>query len=228
MANTSTETISAQGETVVEYTIGALREAIRDGRLAPGQRLIVADVTRTFGVSAGPVREAIRRLTGEGLIDIVPHKGATVRRFTVDEVREIFELREMVEGLAARLAAARIDEGDNRSRLEACRAAMEAATQSATVYVGHNQDLHVLIADLAQNRKVREIAGQLTLPIYRMRFHHLMDPAYIGVSRDEHEAILEAILDGDEVRAEAAMRAHIRASGQAMIATLEAEGRIGR
>lgn len=217
-----------QGETVVEYTIGALRDAIKEGRFAPGQRLIVADVTRTFGVSAGPVREAIRRLTGEGLIDITPHKGAMVRQFSLDEVREIFELREMVEGLAARLAAFRIDQGDNRARLEACRDAMEAATRTAIGYVGHNHDLHDLIADLAGNRKVREIATQLTLPIYRMRFHHLMDFSYIRVSRDEHERVIAAILEGDERAAEEAMRAHIRASGQAMIATLKAELKAAR
>ena len=220
--------MQAQGETVVEYTIGALRDAIKEGRFAPGQRLIVADVTRTFGVSAGPVREAIRRLTGEGLIDITPHKGATVRQFSLDEVREIFELREMVEGLAARLAASKIEQGDNRARLETCRDAMEDATRSTTGYVGHNHDLLVLIADLADNKKVREIANQLTLPIYRMRFHHLMDLAYIGVSRDEHERIIAAILSGDEPAAEAAMRSHIKASGQAMVATLKAEQRVAR
>src|ERR1700716_154277 len=91
-------------ETVVEYTIGSLRNAIGEGRLAPGQRLVVADVTKMFGVSAGPVREAIRRLTGEGLVDITPHRGATVRQFSTGEVREIFEVREMIEGLAAKLA----------------------------------------------------------------------------------------------------------------------------
>lgn len=217
-----------QGKTVVEYTIGALRDAIKEGRFAPGQRLIVADVTRTFGVSAGPVREAIRRLTGEGLIDITPHKGAMVRKFSLDEVREIFELREMVEGLAARLAASKIDQGDNRARLEACRDAMEDATRTTTGYVGHNHDLHDLIAELADNRKVREIATQLTLPIYRMRFHHLMDLDYIGVSRDEHERVIAAILDGDELAAEVVMRAHIKASGQAMIDTLKAEQKVLR
>lgn len=218
----------SQTETVVEYTIGALRGAIKEGRFAPGQRLIVADVTRMFGVSAGPVREAIRRLTGEGLIDIVPHKGATVRQFGVQEVREIFELREMVEGLAARLAAAKIAQGDNRARLEACRLAMDSAARSTTGYVDHNHDLHDLIATLADNGKVREIASQLTLPIYRMRFHHLMDPTYIEGSRREHERVIAAILAGDEAEAEAAMRAHIRASGQAMVHTLEAEAKLRR
>src|ERR1700716_1155716 len=94
-----------QPETVVEHTISALRDAIRDGRVAPGQRLVVADITKMLGVSNGPVREAIRRLTGEGLVEITPHRGASVRKFTPDDVREIFQLREVIEGLAARLSA---------------------------------------------------------------------------------------------------------------------------
>jgi DNA-binding GntR family transcriptional regulator len=209
-------------ETVVEYTISALREAIREGRFAPGQRLVVADVTRAFGVSAGPVREAIRRLTGEGLIDIVPHRGATVREFTLREIREIFELREVVEGLAARTAARRIEEGDHRKRLEASRDEMIGVVDKGPDYVAHNQSFHALLYEIAGNGKAVEIATQLTLPIYRMNFHRLMDPAYARTSMDEHEAVVAAILAGDEDRAEIEMRRHIRHSGAAMIEALDA------
>lgn len=90
--------------TVVDCAIHALREAIRTGKLEPGQRLIVADISRMLNVSGGPVREAIRRLTGEGLVQIVPHRGASVRKVSSSEIKELFELREAVEGLAARLA----------------------------------------------------------------------------------------------------------------------------
>lgn len=212
-------------ETVVEYTIGALRDAIREGRLAPGQRLVVADVTKMFKVSAGPVREAIRRLTGEGLVDITPHRGATVRQFSAEEVREIFEVREVIEGLAARLAAAKIDEGFHRVRLQACRDAMaEAAASMGPSYVAHNQELHELIYTIAGNGKVNEIAGQLTLPIYRMRYHHLIDPTYIQTSMAEHERLIDAILAGDETLAERLMREHIGHSRETMIAALHKPG----
>jgi len=208
-------------ETVVEYTITELREAIREGRFAPGQRLVVADVTRSFGVSAGPVREAIRRLTGEGLIDIVPHRGATVRTFSLQEVRDIFDLREVIEGMTARAAARRIDQDDNRERLEACRDAMEAAVDKPHEYVSGNQAFHELLYRIAGNGKAVEIATQLTLPIYRMQFHRMMDPDYTRTSMDEHDTVIAAVLAGDEEAAEREMRRHIRHSGDAMVAALE-------
>ena len=92
-------------ETVVEHVIRSIREAIQTGRLAQGERLVVADVARMFGVSVGPVREAIRRLTGDGLVVFTPHRGASVRAYTERDVRDVFQLREAIEGYAAKLAA---------------------------------------------------------------------------------------------------------------------------
>jgi DNA-binding GntR family transcriptional regulator len=210
-------------ESVVELTIVAIRNAIKDGRFAPGQRLVVADVTRMFGVSNGPVREAIRRLTGEGLVDIQPHRGAVVREYKSKDIREIFEVREMVEGLAARLAAERGQAGDGRTRLEAALEDMRrsVAAQGAG-YVEHNHDFHQIIYDMAGNQRVQDMAAQLTLPIYRMRFHYLMDPNYAKTSASEHELIAEAIFAGDGPRAERMMRNHIRNSAAAMLEAVEA------
>jgi len=203
-------------ETVVEYAINAIREQIRDGRLAEGQRLVVAEVTRRLGVSNGPVREAIRRLTGEGLVEITPHRGAAVREFSNRDVREIFEVREVLEGLAARLAAERIGQGD-RDRLRALHEESKAVLAGGKGYIDHNQSFHEMIYALAGNERVREQARQLTLPIYRRRLHHLMDPGYARASAAEHALIVEAILEGDGAAAERAMRNHIRNSGVAML-----------
>ena len=94
-----------QGNTVVDYTIEVLRDAIRTGRFVPGQRLIVADISQEFSVSAGPVREAIRRLTGEGLIEIVPHRGASVQQIGTKAFRQIYQLRSAIQVAAAHLTA---------------------------------------------------------------------------------------------------------------------------
>jgi DNA-binding GntR family transcriptional regulator len=207
-------------ETVVEYAIDALREAVREGRLAPGQRLVVAEVTRMLGVSNGPVREAIRRLTGEGLVEITPHRGASVRTFSSRDVREIFQVREVVEGLAARLAAERIGVGDYRARLTTLQTQAAQVLADGRGYVAHNQAFHELIYEMAGNERVREQSRQLTLPIYRLRYHYLIDTGYARTSAGEHQAVAEAILDGDPVRAERAMRNHIRNSAQAMLEAL--------
>lgn len=212
-------------ETVVEYTINALREAIREGRLAQGQRLVVADVTRMLGVSNGPVREAVRRLTGEGLVEIQPHRGATVREFSARDVREIFQIREVLEGLAARLAAERIGAADFRARLQASQDDAHAVLAKGAGYIEHNQAFHELIYEMADNARVQEQSRQLTLPIYRLRYHHLMDREYARTSAAEHALVTEAILDGDGVRAERLMRNHIRNSGVAMLDALDASAR---
>lgn len=217
--------MSEAAETVVEQTIAALRARIRDGDYAQGQRLVVAEVTKALGVSAGPVREAIRRLTGEGLIEIEPHRGASVRSFKSRDVREIFQLREVIEGLAARLAAENVGSGNHRAALESSLAEMRRIlADSGRGYIDHNHDFHELIYRLAGNALVRETAEQLTLPIYRLRYHHLMDRSYAKTSAAEHELIAEAILDGDGPRAERMMRNHIRNSGAAMLEALDAAG----
>jgi DNA-binding GntR family transcriptional regulator len=214
-----------QPETVVEYTISALRDAIRDGRVAPGQRLVVADITKMLGVSNGPVREAIRRLTGEGLVEIIPHRGASVREFTSSDVHEIFQLREVIEGLAARLAAEKMPSKENRVRLQSIIDAMAASVADGAEYINHNQTFHELIYEMASNVRVREQARQLTLPLYRLRYHWRMDPEYARTSAAEHEVIAQAIMDGDGRRAERLMRRHIRNSGAAMLSALEVKAR---
>ena len=207
-------------ETVVEYTITALREAIRDGCFEPGQRLVVADVTRMLGVSSGPVREAVRRLTGEGLVEITPHRGAAVREFSARDIREIFQVREVLEGLAARLAAERIHLADGRERLVAIQREAGVLPASGVGYVEHNHAFHELIYRLADNTRVQEQSRQLTMPIYRLRYHFLLDPAYARTSAAEHALIVQAVLDGDGAGADRAMRNHIRNSGAAMMEAL--------
>ena len=190
-------------DTVVGYAINALRDAIREGRLAPGQRLVVADLTSLLGVSNGPVRE-----------------------FDSADLREIFDIREMLEGLAARLAAERTEAAGQHPELKAMVVDMRRVLEDGPAYIAHNRAFHKLIYALAGNARLSEQAGQLTLPLYRWQFHTLMDPAYARVSASEHEEIAAAILAGEGARAERAMRNHVGSSGRAMIdAAREAEAR---
>lgn len=204
-------------ESVVDHTINALRAGIRDHSFAPGQRLIVADITRRLGVSAGPVREAIRRLNGEGLIDIQPNRGAVVRRFDAADIAEIFSVREAVEARAAELAALNIDQGDNRRKLDEIMAeAPDAEAEGGPRYIDHNARFHALIYEMAGNNKLREVAEGLTLPIYRMQFHQLMVRRSATTSARDHDRIVDAIRRGDGPAAFQAMRDHVRRSGLGM------------
>ncbi|WP_428391191.1 GntR family transcriptional regulator [Lichenicoccus sp.] len=209
-------------ESVVEYTIRALRDAIRDGRLAQGQRLVVADVTKLLDVSNGPVREAIRRLTGEGLVEITPNRGAAVRQYNMQDVSEIFQVREVLEGLAARLAAQHVADGEYSRRLRGLVAEMAPLIRQGNDYVGHNHKFHELIYEMSRNERLREQSRQLVLPIYRFHYHQLMEPAYAEVSAREHTLIADAILAQDGDLAERMMRNHICNSGTAMLHAVDA------
>lgn len=208
----------------VEHAISSIRDSIRLGKYAPGQRLVVAELSKKLSVSAGPVREAIRRLTGEGVIDITPNRGAAVRDFNAQELADIFRVREVVEGLAARLAAENVDKNDYRARLIATLEEMRRiVSNKEDGYVQLNQSFHELIYEMAENRRLFELASQLTFPIYRLRMHYHMSRSHIAPSAQEHEAVAAAILAGNGWLAEDRMRQHVRTSGAAMVAAINSD-----
>src|SRR5262245_51803793 len=100
----------------VDVACEAIRRGIITGRFAPGQRLILRDLMEDIGFSASTLREAFRRLAAERLVNLIPNRGIAVHRLTQKEMADLFEIRELLEGTAARLAAERIDEGDHRKR----------------------------------------------------------------------------------------------------------------
>lgn len=215
--------LPGQAGTVVETTIQAMREAILDGRFLPGQRLVVADLQQRYGISAGPVREAIRRLTGEGLVDVLPHRGAVVRRFSERDVREYFEVREGLDGVAARLAAGNIHRGDYRDRLVARLEAFRSATEKGgDELLATRVLLRDLIFEIAGNMRLAEIASRLIYPALSERLHKLQ-PARAASSFAELEKVVKAIMEGDGLEAERLMRLHLRHSASAIRDTMEAD-----
>lgn len=194
-----------------------LREGIKAGRYAPGQRLIEADLTRELKISRGPVREALHRLAGDGLVVIEPHRGVVVRRLTREDVTTLYQVREVIEGLAARLAAKRIKESDRTKRLRATRQRMRSAHRRNDIagYMEVNEELHSMIVEFSGNQWLVNLIEQMNLHAFRLGFARLMvsleDKA---ASEEEHEKVIQAILDGDEQKAERAMRAHVRHSAK--------------
>ena len=210
-------------DTRVEHVIRSIRDAIREGRFMEGQRLVVAELSREFGVSAGPAREAIRRLTGEGLLEFTPHKGATVRRLSERQIRETFQVREAVEGYVARLAAENIHHSDYRDRLTACLKALKDTLEDHRAHTRCKQHFHDLLYEISGNDALRETAERLTSPLYRLRVNALTGPSRARDSLREHEAIIHAILAAQSVRAEQLMRAHLANGASAVIQVLAEE-----
>jgi DNA-binding GntR family transcriptional regulator len=213
---------SVPAETIVEHVVRSIRDSVRQGRLVQGERLVVADVAQMFGVSVGPVREAIRRLTGEGLLEFTPHRGAAVRAYTERDVRETFQVREAIEGLAARLAAENIHRADYAKRLRECRKRLhEAAEGSSSALTEARQLFHDLLYEFAGNTVLKESALRLTFPLNRLLFNELTGKDRARVSLLEHYGIIDAILAGDAGRAERAMRLHLHNGAIAVCEVLE-------
>ncbi len=199
------------GRTVVESTIDAIKSGIFEGRYAPGQRLIEADLTRELNVSRGPLREALGRLVADGLVDIEPYRGAIVSRPSREDVANTLQLREVLEGLAARLAAERIDIGDNRKRLlaEQTAIAKSDASREVATFMSDNERFHGLILDLSGNPQLGRLVSQMQLPTLQTAFFRTIDQKIRSKSLAQHAEVMNSILAGDGVAAERAMRAHI-------------------
>ena len=198
----------AHGATVA-FIVERLREDSLAGRLPPGSRLVECDLTSRFGVSRGPVREALRRLTADGLIEHWPHRGAVVRRLTEREIRELFAVRIEMEALAARLAAA-ADAPERRRRFIASIQPIYAdAPREACEYLKENAGFHDAVMALADNLQLRDLAVRLQLPLIMAQVGDVLTPAVLKASVHEHRDVAQAILDRNPEAASALMRAHL-------------------
>jgi len=185
----------------------ALVELIVAGALHPGQHLVESELARQLGVSRQPVREALHRLEGEGWIDLRPGQGAFVHVPTEQEVDQLLDVRELLEGATARLAArAATPEAVAalRSTWQQGVAAVESGDVAATVAA--NNDFHAAVAEIAGNAvlaQLTEIVGRRVRWYYRK-----VAPARGHESWSEHAELLAAIEAGDEDQAAALALVH--------------------
>ena len=198
----------AHGATVA-FIVERLREDIWAGRLEPGSRLIELDLTARFAVSRGPVREGLRRLSADGLIEHRPHRGAVVRRLTEREIRELFLIRIEMEALAARLAAA-ADAPQRRARFAASIEPIHSdAARNPCDYLKENAAFHDAVMALADNLELRDLAIRLQLPLIMAQVGDVLTPPVLEASVREHRLIAKAILGRDPEAASARMREHL-------------------
>ncbi|WBU60931.1 GntR family transcriptional regulator [Paracoccus albus] len=185
-----------------------LCEDIRSGVLSPGSRLREAEIAERHAVSRTPVREAIRRLEAEGLVDHLPRSGAIVRKLDYSETMELYEMRTVLEGTAARLAA-RAASSVELEELQAINDEMREADGHADRLVTLNRQFHHLLHEAARNRFLIKSMASVdnTLLILGASSMHLPERAVAAV--DEHSKVLDALLARDGLAAESAMRRHM-------------------
>jgi DNA-binding GntR family transcriptional regulator len=188
----------------------ALRDAIVRGDLAPDARLVEADISTTFEMSRGAVRTALVRLEQEGLVVREPHKGARVRQVSDEEAVEILQARAVLEGLAVRLTAQRIDE-PGAARLQACLARQRDLLGLGDLLGASdaNADLHAALLDLSGHATARRLIRALSSQTVRYQYRTILIPGRSAASVEEHAAIVAAVVAGDPDRAEQAMRNHL-------------------
>lgn len=204
---------------LVDFVVDSIRDGIREGRYAPGQRLVESDLTQQFGISRGPLREAMGRLAGDDLVVIEPHRGVSVRKMTSQDLHELYDVRQTVESLAARLAAANINVGDNRKRMSKMLRQMQTYRNNSDVmaYTSFNDEFHKLIVEMSDNRYLKKLISHLRVPIFRYQFQQFLDTKAKQASIAEHLVVGKAILEGDGPRAEKAMRKHVKETSKFLL-----------
>lgn len=191
-------------------------DAIVRGEFPPGSSISEAEIATRFGVSRAPAREALLRLSEKGLVSRTPHVGARVIEFSRDDLVELYEMREALEGMACRLAAERITDGELEhleAALKSHSAAPDLASGKSYFQSGGDQDFHFGIARASGNiRLERHLCDELyhLLRIYRFRSSTRSGRAKQAL--EEHRAILGALKERNPARAEEAMRHHIQQS----------------
>ena len=209
------------GDSALETASDLIIAGIREGRYAPGQRLVEADLVEELNVSRSSVREALRRLEPLGVVEMVPHRGARVKRLSADDVREIYEARAALESEAARLAAQRIDHPGNRRKLKASLKALQDATRDGDVirYLDENTRWHETIFEIAANKQLAILIGMMRLQTIRYTLpSYVADATRMGDlmkrSLSQHQRVTERILSGSPEGAADAMRNHIEVTGE--------------
>jgi DNA-binding GntR family transcriptional regulator len=203
--------------TGAQRAVAALREGIRTGRYVAGQRLVETDLTRELGVGRNSLREAFARLRTEGLVLVEPHRGASIRRLTRDEVAQLYDISEVLEGLAAREAASRISVPGNAELLSSVTESLRVAAGADNVidWIDESARFHRVIADLAGNARLTELVDQLHIQTFSFQLRHAQRRG-LDAMRDsslaEHVALAEAIQHGDATTAETLMRDHLRSA----------------
>jgi DNA-binding GntR family transcriptional regulator len=194
-----------------------LRERVLNGELEPGSRLHQENISEELGVSRSPVREALARLAADGLVELLPNRGARVADVTLEDMRASYEARLGVEPLAARFAAARHQPED----LEQMRAAVSAQRRARSPRATYTaiRRFHLAVVEAAANQQLARFADSLWAG--RIGLHVFLrqaDSATLAVDIEEHESIVAAIEAGDAAAAERLMGEHIAHSLEQLVA----------
>lgn len=199
-----------------------LREAIIVGELKPGQRLMEVQLAEKMGVSRTPVREAIRKLELEGLVEMLPRKGAHVAELSVKDIMDVLEVRATLDGLATSLSATRITDDEKkelRHLLDQFINYVEKENLQGSIK--KDVEFHDVIYRSSRNDKLIQISNNLREQIQRFRIVYIKDYSSSRELIREHTEIYEAIIARNPETAMEAARRHIKNQEETIIRSLK-------
>jgi len=201
-----------------------IREMIRRGDMVSGQKVDEKRLCESLGVSRTPVRESLRILHSEGLIDLIPHKGAYISTPKIEEITDMFEVMGMLEGMCARLATERMSARDLK-KIRSLHKELERhyANQDRERYLEDNHILHVLIQELSGNKALQDVLNGLRQKILLYRHRQLYQKNRFDQSIREHREILAAFESGDARLAEISLKRHLEKQCEALVDYYAAE-----
>lgn len=207
-----------------EVVADALREAIREGILEPGERLMEISLAEELGVSRTPVREAIRKLELEGFVVMMPRRGTYVSEISIRDVNEVFEIRTSLEALASELAAERITT-EELETLQRLLVEIGGYIEDGDMekIVETDMRFHDLLYQASRNSRLVGVINNLREQLTRFRTTSMSYPGRLKETLKEHRAMVEAIAQGNVKDAKKAAKLHLEKSEQALLNSMEVE-----
>lgn len=201
-----------------DLVFNTLRQAILTGELKPGERLMEIHLADKLGVSRTPIREAIRKLELEGLVTMIPRRGAEVAQITEKSMSDVLEVRRTLDALCAELACDRITEAGLEDLKQACdHFEQSVAGKDAQKIAQADVALHDIILQATGNPRLIQMVNNLAEQMYRYRFEYIKDYSQHARLVEEHRIIYQSILHKDRETAAAAARTHIDNQKKAII-----------
>jgi DNA-binding GntR family transcriptional regulator len=211
-------------QTLREQIVSSLRESIIKGELSPGQKLTEPELAERLGISRTPIREAFRQLESEGFLTVIPRRGAVVSKITRKEIDEFYELKSLLEGYAARIAAEKI----NEKGIEKLRKINEQLIKLAEdgdieSFFLKNEEFHRTFISYCGNEKLLEFREHMVQRFMRFRLEALSVPGRLMDSVKQHRTIIRALARKDGRLAEAVVLEHALLSGEELAWRVEQE-----
>lgn len=210
-------TTTAKAPAPVQQARTAIVELIRNGRYSPGQRLVMAELVSDIGLGVSIVRDALRILGGEGIVELIPNKGARVPKIDRADVVNLLEALEALGAVGLRRAATQVQAGNNAARLKAALRSIKAAARNGKTFefLSEFPAYHQVVNEISGNTRLNSLTGRVHLDHYYRELTNAMIARAMTANHwqrflDQYERITDALLEGEAATAERVFAEHMR------------------